>query len=75
MRVKYRLCNDQGAWKIYDVVVDYISFGKLTQASVSSVVRQQGVDGLISLLKQKVGTGYPSNTGLDLAAQAEISAK
>jgi phospholipid transport system substrate-binding protein len=75
MHVKYRLCNDQGAWKIYDVVIDYISFGKLTQASVSSVVRQQGIDGLISLLKQKVSTGYPSNTGLDLAAKAEISAK
>jgi ABC-type transporter MlaC component len=24
MRVKYRLCNDQGAWKIYDVVVDSV---------------------------------------------------
>jgi phospholipid transport system substrate-binding protein len=75
MRVKYRLCNDQGAWKIYDVAIDDISFGKLTQASVSSVVRQQGVDGLISLLKQKVSTGYPSSTGLDLAAKTEISAK
>jgi phospholipid transport system substrate-binding protein len=49
MRVKYRLCNDQGAWKIYDVAIDDISFGKLTQASVSSVARRQGVNELISL--------------------------
>ncbi len=59
MRVNYRLRNDQGAWKIYDVMVDGISFVKLMEASVSSVVRQRGVDGLISLLKQKVSTGHP----------------
>jgi phospholipid transport system substrate-binding protein len=60
MRVTYRLRNDQGVWKVYDVVVDGISFVRLMRPSVSSVIRRHDVDGLISLLEQKVTTkGYP----------------
>ncbi len=60
MRVTYRLRNDQGVWKVYDVVVDGISFVRLMRPSVASVIRRHDMDGLISLLEQKVTTtGYP----------------
>jgi phospholipid transport system substrate-binding protein len=61
MRVNYHLCTEQGAWKIYDVTVDGISFMKPVQASMASVVHQHGVDELITRLEARVGVQMMAN--------------
>jgi len=49
--VDYRLAAVDGHWKAYDVVIDGISLVNNYRSSFGQVVRQKGLDSLISTLK------------------------
>lgn len=49
----YRVHNKSGAWKVFDVSVDGVSLVKTYRASFGSMIRDGGLDGLISSLSSK----------------------
>ena len=51
--ISYRLHNKSGAWKVFDISVDGISLVKTYRASFSSMIRNNGLDGLIESLNAK----------------------
>jgi len=48
--VDYRLYNNSGRWKVYDVVIDNASLVGNYRSSFAAEVRKGGIDGLISKL-------------------------
>ena len=50
--INYRLTETEGAWKVYDVVIDGVSLVANYRTSFSGQIRRGGIDGLISQLKQ-----------------------
>ena len=48
--VDYRLSNESGAWKVYDVIIDRVSLVANYRSSFASQIRQAGIDGLIAKL-------------------------
>jgi phospholipid transport system substrate-binding protein len=57
IRMDYCLHRQQDRWTIYDVVVDGVGLIKPVRASVDSVVRTGGIDGLIARIEHKVTQG------------------
>jgi phospholipid transport system substrate-binding protein len=51
--VQYSLALADGAWKVYDVVVDGVSLVINYRGSFGDVVREQGLDALIERLAEK----------------------
>lgn len=49
--VDYRLYLKEGAWKVYDVVIDNVSLVSNYRGSFNAQVRQGGIDGLIARLR------------------------
>ena len=49
----YRLHNSSGNWKVFDVAVDGVSLVKTYRASFSSIIKDGGIDSLISSLSSK----------------------
>jgi len=49
----YRLRNNNGQFKIVDIIVEGVSLITTERSEFSSVVQQKGMDGLISTLEQK----------------------
>ncbi len=52
--VEYRLYSDGGEWKVYDVVVEGISFINNYRQQFNSILANESFDGLLSRLREKV---------------------
>ncbi|EKE85368.1 MlaC/ttg2D family ABC transporter substrate-binding protein [Idiomarina xiamenensis] len=50
---KMRLDNNDKIWKAYDLVVEGVSLLNSKQAEIAAVIRQNGIDGTIEMLKDK----------------------
>lgn len=59
--VVYRLHNKTGDWKVFDVSVDGVSLIKTYRASFGSMIKTDGLDGLIKSLDSK-NQQYASHT-------------
>lgn len=53
INVDYRLYQNDGAWKVFDVAADGISLVATFRSSVDAVVQRVGIDGLIADLNAK----------------------
>ena len=53
VRVDYAMRKTAQGWKIYDITVEGVSLVLTYRAEFESVVRNDGVDGLIRRLQQK----------------------
>lgn len=51
--VDYRLVNSDGRWRVYDVVIEQLSLVSNYRNTWLSIVRREGIDGLIKQLEQK----------------------
>jgi phospholipid transport system substrate-binding protein len=51
--VVYRLHNKTGKWLVFDVSVDGVSLVKTYRASFAAIIKQEGLEGLISSLESK----------------------
>lgn len=51
--IDYRLHEKDGAWKVFDVLIDNVSLVTNYRSSFTREIRQGGLDGLIKTLKQK----------------------
>lgn len=63
--VTYGLRHTDGAWKLYDVVVDGISLVTTYRSSFSTVVDRDGIDGLIQDLREKNESGEAEVPDID----------
>ncbi len=52
--VEYRLLFDKGEWKVYDVVVEGISFINNYRQQFNSILANESFDGLLSRMRQTV---------------------
>lgn len=50
---KMRYDNGDDVWKAYDLVVEGVSLLNSKQAEISAVIRSNGIDGTIALLREK----------------------
>jgi len=51
--VNYRMRNDEGKIKAYDIIIEGISFLTTYRSSFDTLVKQSGIDGLITSLRDK----------------------
>jgi phospholipid transport system substrate-binding protein len=51
--VNYRMRNDAGTLKAYDIIIEGISFLTTYRSSFDTLVKQSGIDGLITSLREK----------------------
>jgi phospholipid transport system substrate-binding protein len=51
--VNYQLKNDDGTWKVYDVVIDNISLVGNYRNQFNRIMNEKGYDKLVSAMKQK----------------------
>jgi phospholipid transport system substrate-binding protein len=63
--VDYRMHRDEGRWRVYDLVIEGVSFASTYRTSFEQEVRQAGLDGLIDRLGELNDTGavQPSPAG------------
>ncbi len=52
--IDYKLHRERGQWKVYDVVVEGISYVDNYRSQIASILAHQSFDSLISMLRQKV---------------------
>lgn len=52
--IDYWLQKEGGLWKVYDVVVEGVSYDSNYRAQISSILASQSFDSLLGLLRQKV---------------------
>lgn len=52
--VDYKLYRKGGTWMAYDVVIEQVSLVRNYRGSFQTIVRQDGIDGLLSQLETKV---------------------
>lgn len=50
---KMRFDNNEDLWKAYDLVVEGVSLLNSKQAEINAVIRSNGIDGTIALLREK----------------------
>jgi phospholipid transport system substrate-binding protein len=50
--VDYRMHNNGGGWKVYDVVIDNVSLISNYRSSFNTQIRRDGIDGLIRSLSE-----------------------
>lgn len=53
LSVNYSLRFHNGEWKVYDIVIDGISMVTNYRSTFSNEIRRNGVDGLVSTLREK----------------------
>lgn len=53
VQIDYQMHKTGGGWKIYDIVVGGVSLVLTYRSEFASVVRQQGIDGLIKRMAEK----------------------
>ncbi len=51
---KYILMKNDGVWRIVDIQVEGVSQLSLTRAQFKSVLKDQGIDGLLKILDEKI---------------------
>ena len=54
IQIDYRLHKEGGQWKVYDVVVEGISYVDNYQGQIASILANQSFDSLLKMLRQKV---------------------
>jgi phospholipid transport system substrate-binding protein len=54
VEIDYRLHRDDGQWKVYDVVVEGISFVDNYRSQFSAILTNESFDSLLKMLRQKV---------------------
>jgi phospholipid transport system substrate-binding protein len=52
--IDYRLQNEGGQWKVYDVVVQGISYDDNYRAQITSILSRESFDSLLGMLRAKV---------------------
>jgi phospholipid transport system substrate-binding protein len=52
----YMLMKDRGSWRIVDIQVEGVSQLSLTRSQFKSVLKDQGVEGLLEILNKKIST-------------------
>lgn len=52
--VLYRMLRDAGEWRVYDVVIEGVSLVRTYRDTFSEIARNEGVDGLIERLQEKL---------------------
>ena len=52
--IDYRLHRDEGQWKVYDVVVEGISFDDNYRSQFTAILTNEPFDSLLKMLRQKV---------------------
>lgn len=52
IHVQFRMYRNEGHWRIYDVVVEGVSLVATHRSSFSSIIREKGLDGLITMLEE-----------------------
>ena len=50
--VDYRMHREDGRWRVYDVVIEGVSFASTYRTSFEQEIRQVGIDGLIERLSE-----------------------
>lgn len=55
VRIDYLLDRAAGEWKVYDLVIDGISFDGNFRSQFSRLIRQSSYEGLLQRLKEKLG--------------------
>lgn len=55
--INYRMYMKDGAWKVYDIIIDGVSLVSNYRGSFAAEVRRKGIDGLIQTLKARNGGG------------------
>ncbi len=53
LHIDYRLTNESGSWKVYDVIVEGVSLVTNYRSEFSDQVAKTGIDGLIKSLKDR----------------------
>lgn len=54
IHVQFRMYrNEEGRWLVYDVVVEGVSLVATHRSSFSSIIREKGLDGLITMLEDR----------------------
>jgi phospholipid transport system substrate-binding protein len=51
--IDYRMYQKNGAWKVYDIIIDGVSLVSNYRSSFATEIRQKGVDGLIRTLRDR----------------------
>jgi phospholipid transport system substrate-binding protein len=52
--IDYRLINENGAWKVYDIIIENASLAKNYRAQFNSILAGNSPDQLLDMLRQKV---------------------
>jgi phospholipid transport system substrate-binding protein len=53
--IDYLLQKEDGQWKVYDVVVEGISYDQNYRAQISAILANNSFDTLLGMLRAKVG--------------------
>jgi phospholipid transport system substrate-binding protein len=53
--IDYKLWQDGGEWKVYDVSIEGVSLVRNFQDSYKKILRKEGIDGLIKKMTKKLG--------------------
>lgn len=53
VHVLFRMLKRDEGWKVYDVVIEGVSLVATHRSGFSSIIREQGIDGLIATLEQR----------------------
>lgn len=53
LHIDYRMTNESGSWKVYDVIVEGVSLVTNYRSEFSDQVSRSGIDGLIKRLKDR----------------------
>lgn len=54
--VQYKMIYEEGSWQIFDLVIEGVSLVKNYRSSYGEIIRQEGYDGLLTLMSKKVQT-------------------
>ncbi len=54
--VQYKMIYDGNAWQVFDLVIEGVSLVKNYRSSYGEIIRQEGYDGLLALMVEKVQT-------------------
>lgn len=52
--VSYRMLQDNSDWKVYDVVIESVSFVNNYRSSYGEIIKKEGMDGLLAKMEQKL---------------------
>jgi phospholipid transport system substrate-binding protein len=53
--VQYKMIYSDGAWQVFDLVIDGISLVRNYRSTYGEIIRRDGIDGLFASMEEKVG--------------------